>query len=326
MLLLRCRLWQSANQLASVGSSYLDTETTRRDPRWHAFSATADGDALIATARERPGQTSPAPGAMDQEHATYAPGPVEDSMPSGADEMAYLIELDRHITLLGEAIPVLEGAINRPTFINDGRRARFRYERPDERTIQLLMCVRIASGLRAACLLVSYGHIIEAGVILRTVDDFFGDIIFVEEAIAAGPNVVQAQFLHNYFLETTDPGKRHVGRKQKVQAAEGRMLSTDWDTVRGWSAQIDSVYDGIVHGDYSPTMDIYRGGDDPCFEVRGVTGAPPVSTYRHALAQYVHRALNVFGILAIQVGRRDLSATLREARDTLECQPAYTFS
>jgi hypothetical protein len=214
-----------------------------------------------------------------------------------ADELRYLSEMKRHIEWLGRALPVLQQRVGDPAFVNELHK--FRYNNPTSETIQFLLCVRIVSGLHGAVLLCSVGHIVEAGVLLRTIDDFLGDVIFVEEARRTDePTAVQRRFIENYFLESSNPEKQHVTRRQKVRTAEGRFLSEDWYTVADITKHIDVSLDSYVHGEYGPSMDLFVKGKNSRFEVFGVNGTPGLTTFRLIVGMLAHRAYCLFIMLA----------------------------
>lgn len=52
--------------------------------------------------------------------------------------------------------------------------------------LQVLLCVRIASALRACVVLLANGHMMEMDVLFRTIDDFLADITFADEIIEQG--------------------------------------------------------------------------------------------------------------------------------------------
>ena len=131
------------------------------------------------------------------------------------NEVEHLDRIREDLESLSLLLPVFEAAIGKPDFVPilDGSRAEhFRYRNPGPRTIQYLLLVRLVSGCRAVHLLLLHGHIVEAGVLLRTLDEFLGDFTLVEESFRnpGGPNATQQRFIKNYFLESTDPKKQHV--------------------------------------------------------------------------------------------------------------------
>src|SRR5665213_4438401 len=83
-------------------------------------------------------------------------------------------------------VNTLSNRVGVPTFIDGGDDSRFLYDAPSWQIYQVLKGVRLVSALRCAMILLQYGHVIEAGVLLRTIDDFIAEIQFAQEAIANG--------------------------------------------------------------------------------------------------------------------------------------------
>jgi len=242
------------------------------------------------------------------------------------------------IELLGMSVGVMERMIEKPQYLDSGTpNRRFRFVSPDERTFQVLMCVRVASALRAAAILLRNYQTTEVGMLFRPIDDFLADIMYVDEIVengSAGVTVAQQQFLDRYFIddklniEERMAHRKKINyneRRQKVQASEARYLGGDNpDRTKKIVQVVDDVFSGVVHGDYLSTMETYGGDtlDETAFHVDGLPVRFP--EYRHHLALYVHRALNAFSKVAFNLGQHELAAKLREARITFEKTPAYT--
>lgn len=242
------------------------------------------------------------------------------------------------IEMLAISVSLMEQLIEKPKFLDGGTaHRRFRFEEPDALTYQVLMCVRIASGLRAAAILLMSDHVIEVEVLFRTIDDFIADINFVDEIIEKTlENVTTAQreFLDKYFVDekltTEDLLERrkkvnYNERRQKVQASEARVFGGENpDQVKKIARAVDDVFSGTVHGNYTSIMTMY-GGDGPedaHFHTRGI----PVrfSEYRHHLGLYVHRALNAFFKVSHNFGHAELAEQLIKLRREFEKSPAFS--
>ncbi len=126
----------------------------------------------------------------------------------------------------------MEQLIDKPAFLDeDTRDRRFRFDKPNALILQVLMCVRITSGLHAALALLRNYHTTEMAVLFRTIDDFLADAMFVDEVIEKGEasaTAAQKKFLEQYFVDEkfgpTQVAKVDLGRRQKVQASEARTL------------------------------------------------------------------------------------------------------
>jgi hypothetical protein len=246
------------------------------------------------------------------------------------------------IDLLNMSVGEFEKSIPKPVFLDaDIERKRWRFEQGSPQVLQVLMCVRVASGLRACVVLLANGQMTEIGVLLRTIDDFLGEITFVDEIIEKGIEnctTEHKQFLEDYFfdnnrtteemLEDSVNPRRKVDFKkhrQKMQASEARFLGgDDPHHIKKVSKTIDDAWSGVVHGSYQSVMEMY-GGDSietAHFEAGG-TGAR-FSDYRHHIGLHVHHALNQFFKVAYNLGHTELAHHLREMRRQFEDSPAYT--
>lgn len=259
--------------------------------------------------------------------------------------MAHPIIEDTIVGILGNIIELLCMAadsmaemLGQPDFLDaDTLRRRFRYEKPDAHTLQVLMCVRVASSLRAALILLEEAHTTEMAVLFRTIDDFLADIAFVDEVVEKGienATTAQKEFLERYFIDDKRTTKELLERRekinynakrQKVQASEARTLGGDNpDRIKRMVSAIDDVFSGVVHGDYNSVMEMY-GGDTlgtAKFQMRGIPTR--FSEYRHHLGLQVHHALNMFFKVAYNLGHEELADSLRELRRKFENSPAYT--
>jgi hypothetical protein len=245
------------------------------------------------------------------------------------------------IKKLSLSVDEMAEAVGAPAFLDaDKPTARFRYVNPDGRVYIVLMCVRIASALRAAMVLLVNNHTMEMGVLFRTIDDFCAEITFVSELLEKGdddPNVTveQKTFLERYFVDdsrtseqmladSTDPKKKinYNARRQKVQASEMRFANIENPhRVKQMVKTIDDTLSGVIHGEYASVMELY-GGLPPRFHTEGM----PVrfSAYRHYLGLQVSMALNSFCGAASKVGLPLLAERLRTLRQTFEKSSANT--
>jgi hypothetical protein len=109
--------------------------------------------------------------------------------------------------------------------------------------------------------------------------------------------------------------------RKKIRAAESRTLGRiggDPHTLAVISKNVDDVWSGFVHGSYTSTMELYK---DDGFQVRGFP--PRVPSYIGQLAIYIHRALNAFAHLALDLGLIDLADELVATRREFEASDDY---
>lgn len=231
-----------------------------------------------------------------------------------------------------------EAVIGPPLYIQEGGGGRFKYPTQSPAILIVLKAGRVVSALNALAGLLRIGHTVEMGVIFRTVDDFLAEIMFVEEAVRTGqPTADQQRFIEQFFAEETvsveemmasdTPGPRRVERRA-IQASEARVLGEFSETGPGGRLRrivktIDDVYSKYVHGAYPTVMELYVGGDNEGFRIRGTLGTPHIPTFRRELAHYTHRSLNVLASIAHGLGLEELTPRLLEARRNLEASDAY---
>ena len=144
------------------------------------------------------------------------------------------------IQIMRDAIRMLEATVKpftmnlgTPLFIVEEGKERFRYPNPSSLHLQVLKAVRIVSGLKASLCLLDKGYVQEIGVLLRTVDDFIDEIIFVQEAHTTGtPTADQKRFINNFFEDDfqtaeerfKDLKKRNIVPRKKIWTSIGRFL------------------------------------------------------------------------------------------------------
>ncbi len=124
-------------------------------------------------------------------------------MPDG-NESEKIRQIREAIVVLEEAIRAFEHRIGSPIYIHEEGGGRFKYASQSPAVLIVLKAVRVVSGLNALMALLRSGHTVEMGVIFRTVDDFLGEIMFVEEAMRTGqPTANQQRFIEQFFAEET---------------------------------------------------------------------------------------------------------------------------
>jgi hypothetical protein len=257
-------------------------------------------------------------------------------------EQAIMSILRRIIEMLSMSVRSMETAIPAPILLDEGSpRQRWRYEHPSLLILQVLMLVRVVSGLRACVILLSQGHSVEVGVLYRTIDDFLADITFADEIIEQGmekATVAQRDWYEGYFVDdnrpieemladSVDPMKRNkqLVRRQKVQASEARVFGgEDPHYVKKLVKTLDDAWSGVVHGNYRSVMEMYGGPsrDETYFHCEGIPAR--FSQYRHFLGLLVHNALNQGFKVAHNLGMAELASQIIEFRREFETSPAYT--
>ena len=114
-------------------------------------------------------------------------------------------------------------------------------------------------------------------------------------------------------------------KKKNIQASQARYLSADDpDSSRRLVRAVDQGFDGYVHGAYPHSMELFdpnlAGGS---FRFTGTTGSPYPASCRKHLAFYVSRALSLFGMVALHLGREPMKDELVSARNRFEESHEY---
>jgi hypothetical protein len=205
---------------------------------------------------------------------------------------------------------------------------RLRFVQEDWVQLVVVKAARVISGLNALRVLLDAGYILEAGVIIRTIDDFLDEITFLVEGTQRSEATAdQKRFVEDFFAERVDPadpGERAQGvdrsKRRQIRAAKARLISPDNpDRLRKLSATIDFAWDGYVHGAYHQGMDLLAtAGRHPSFRTRGVDDDRVLASYREHLLRYTHMALNVFSTLAAVLDLPAPRARLAASRTALE--------
>jgi hypothetical protein len=236
---------------------------------------------------------------------------------------------------LEDAVHSLVRRLDPPMFIQ-GELRRYLYAKRTSQHIQILKAVRIVSGLYAAVVLIRTGFTQEAGVIFRTIDEFVGDIDFLDEAHLTEPNEAQKRFVEEFFaqdLRTTEEmmeGTPKVDRvpQKKKRASEARTLGAfeNVDTMRRRLEATDDVLSGYVHGSYPNIMQMYGGTDtgmNEGFHMHGMLGTPRVEEFQLWLGMFVHPALNTVAMLLHDVRDLERKDKLIDIRNRLEASDEY---
>lgn len=243
-------------------------------------------------------------------------------------EAEHLDYLSRLIALLADAVDELQKQLAPPSY--EAERKRYRHGDQSSRLIQVLKAIRAVSALRAALILIQHGYGLEATILFRTVDDNLEDIDFME---IGDETQHQRQFIEHYFEDGGETAEEMLAYQQKsfsverkkIRAHVARKLQDENPSrVVDLTRTVDDAFSGAVHGSYRSTVEIYNP-ELARFSTIGMRGTILMPGYRMGLAQYVHRSLNVIGVLAVNMGRSDVAASLKKAREDLEPSQTYTY-
>ena len=188
---------------------------------------------------------------------------------------------------------------------------------------QVVKSVRVVSGLRSCMILLQYGHAIEASVVLRTVGDFTGDMMFAQEAIRSGIDTAdQARERSGFFKDFIGhPKQQYAGgfkvrrpERKKVQAAQARYLSPkNPHEVKELLLAVEQTMSGYVHGSYSTIMEMYEGNREE-FDMQGMLGSRRISECLAAVSLHVDMALAALILVAIELRDKEMAGKIEMLR------------
>jgi hypothetical protein len=194
----------------------------------------------------------------------------------------------------------------------------------------MLRCLRLASGLRAAIVLVQAGYLQETCVLLRTLQEFVHDLDlviggFIDENVR--PTLekrVTEYFSHDMRTPAdmmADTSKTASMPRKNVYAAVGRSLSPNNPYhLRQLTKAIEEAYSGYVHGAYQHTMEMYDGGR-MCFSTADVSHSLQVGL--PAIAMVMQPALSGFADFARSLGLKAIAEELYDQRAAIEKSALY---
>lgn len=241
---------------------------------------------------------------------------------------------EKNLSIIKDVMPLLEKAANvfcskidSPSLIPCENDFVVRYVNPTSLHVQILMAVRIVSGINACIVLVEHGYAQEIGVLIRTIEEFLLKINFINEAHEKKIlTKEQEKFINEYFKDDIRSEKDVFDRKNvwidmdKVCASFARFVSegTNNRDIHGLQIKLRAVYDvysHYVHGGYGCIMEMYNSSIDS-FTLNGMKGTRRISGILGggALASCIVRALNTFGQIALNVNEKLLFKELIEKR------------
>ncbi|MCH7664855.1 MAG: hypothetical protein IH936_02870 [Acidobacteria bacterium] len=229
-----------------------------------------------------------------------------------------------------EAVARFTTKIGQPLVVVEESRRSIRYPNQSPEVVRVLKAVRVVSGLNACAVLLSQGLVVEVEVLLRTVDEFLTDIIFLRREDDGRVGDRQWDFIEDFFTELPTKEEMWQSRKQpgrvsraKVLAGESRYLAEvtgDPHTITSVSKNLAELAGRYVHGAFAGIMELYR---DDGYCLSGVNETAQITPHGGNLTSFIHRSLNVFAALAHDLGLLDLMNDLVASRRAFEKSGAH---
>lgn len=248
--------------------------------------------------------------------------------------------LENAIEILEEAVDIFHSKLGNPAFISEVGKERFEYKNPSSLHFQFLKAVRIVSGLNAIGCLFEKGYTQEIGVLTRTIYDFIDEINYVQETHETGNLTAgQKKIVDDFFssrLKTakellSESGKRAWVTKREIITSMKRIFGRfcNPERIQKLLEVTHHVYSGYVHGYYAHIMELCEGNISVYgniktkFRLRGSLDTPHIEGCRDAFAGLIHRSLNTFGLLAMNLNLIALKDRIITMRKEIENKGIY---
>lgn len=221
--------------------------------------------------------------------------------------------VEYYTTVIGH----IENRLPKPELIKLSGVDQWRFPELTVEHMCLLRGIRIISAFNAIHVLLTAGYVQEISVILRTVDEFHDDIVFLLENYPSDELSPQQQkFMqemgkeqyHDINRPFATKTKREPPVRKKVRASVSRFLKpvvNTSDSQEISQLSTDSL-SGYLHGTYPHIMELY-GGAPPssCFHMRGMIGTPRMETWMRFIAVYLQRTGPIIGYMCKALGMED---------------------
>jgi hypothetical protein len=238
------------------------------------------------------------------------------------------------INRLGVAVRAIEDSlVPKPVFTDVSGQRQYRYEQHTAYHVAFLKGVRVVSGLNACLFLLRGGFVQEAMVIVRTLDDFLLETIFIlENAESSILDKHQKKFIEDFFQEEfknpnnplLNETRRETVPKKKIWASAARQMGSyinPSDLQKMFQCTNDAL-SGYVHGAYPHIMEMYSG-NPPKFHMEGMHATPRTRMCIGQIQLYTQQAITTFEGLAKSLGLKELLEYLHETREYFEKQTKY---
>jgi hypothetical protein len=250
------------------------------------------------------------------------------------EELKLISVFTRCVNRLAVAIRTIEdGLVPKPVFIDVSGQKQFRYEKHTVYHVAFLKGVRVVSGLNACLFLLTGGFVQEAMVLMRTIDDFLNEMLFILENTESGTlNDHQNKFIEDFFQEEfnnpnnplLNEARRETVPKKKIWASVARHMGpyVNPSDLQKMLQVTNDALSGYVHGAYPHIMELY-GGNRPKFHVAGTKAECRIRMCIDQIQIYTQRAITTFEGLAKSLGSKELFEYLHKTRDYFEKETGY---
>lgn len=230
-----------------------------------------------------------------------------------------------HIAVAGLERSVLElgGHFDAPELGKLNDLPAFRHRQQDDLLMGYLKCVRLCSLNNAVLVLLNAGHVYEAFIIVRCIDESVEDIFYLSRARGAGDALSDDQlqmvreFYQEEFGQPHDPlntsAARNRVKREKIQAAIAADVGgplNPHDSKQS-AKVIQRSFSGYVHGAYPQIMETYGvSGGVGRFFTHGLAGTPRMGECLDVLLYSVYRAILAVRVVAKRCGSSEIDGAL----------------
>ena len=223
------------------------------------------------------------------------------------------MNLDQLATLIER---LRKEAIGEPTWLPD--KQVFEYQDHSAKVVAILKLVRAMHGVSAVKLLSSAGLFIDAGAILRCINDCASEVYFLLEDFPNTSDNVE-QFIKEFFGGTIDGylvDETHQVPTKKVRSAVVRVLKgTHDDATRKLLETIFKTFSGYVHASYAHVMEVYNGGASD-FNLSGVPSVRRRSMWMQHVDVSANSVLHAAAFLAQTLGLTELHRDMMQLENS----------
>jgi hypothetical protein len=229
------------------------------------------------------------------------------------------------LKLFEKTIRFIESKYDKPIFVQEENHKAWRYKEIGRENICIIRSVRIISGLFACFELLKKGFVQELLSIMRTINDFQQDIIFLLENYKNELSKNQNELIQNIITDTFNnrkiplKGVKSISTisRDKIMASQSRRLNSLINQADSKKIEeIDSdVFSRYVHASYECVMEMY-GGQPPFsnYYMEGLLGTPRIYQGAQQIVIFVSRQFNVMNLQCICFGLAEQSIILNGRR------------
>lgn len=225
---------------------------------------------------------------------------------------------DRAIKAMKPACDAMAASIAPPQITQLPNGPVYRYAHKGYKEALVLKSVRYLSGMHSLRLLLDNGLILDAGAVMRSLDEINLDVMFI-----AGPYIFNKEpkkwhrmYLSEFFQEEFDHAdplqstqKRHRVSREKIRSYVAGTYGNDGQIaeMKNVFSTIETAFSGYVHGAAGHIIDVFDGRRF-CTQLN--KGDGPLETVLDQRNNYCMRGLMTFSTAAKGIGLDDLSRNL----------------